>query len=348
MSTLCSFHASSSLFEPPLGGGMEINMKNRIRIVLLLSFLVIAAVFITNKFVYNEGSKSLQIIYIPKVNDGSDFWSSVIAGAEMAAKENEAKLEVIAPKDETDILRQNELILQAIDKKPDAIVVSPGSYEENIDVLKKVKAAGIKLIYIDSGTRENIQDSIVATDNYEAGRKMGEYVKKSLDASSVIAIVAHVKNSSTAIEREQGFRDAIGNHEAQIAEVAYSNSDAVKAYDETKRLIKKYNIDVLACLNEYSAVGAARAVKELGLNDKITIIGFDNSTEEIQLLEEGVFSAIVVQRAYSMGYLGIETAVSCIKGKSTKTNIDSGSLLITKDTMYDTENQEVLFPFYGD
>ncbi len=322
--------------------------RKRIIIILLSLFLLVAMVPFLVKIIYGEGQHSLYIIYIPKVNQGTDFWSAVIAGAEMAAKENEVILEVNAPRDETDIERQNQLVLEAIDKNPDAIVVSPNSYVDNEEVLIKVKENGINLIYIDSDTSRDLKDAIVATDNYQAGRKMGEYVKKSLDNESVIAIVAHVRNSSTAIEREQGFRDAIGEYEKQIVEVAYSNSDYDTAFNETIKLINKYDVNVLACLNEYSAVGAARAVKEMGLRDKVTMIGFDNSMEEIGLLEEGVFSAIVVQRAYSMGYLGIETAVNCVKGKKVEKNTDSGSLLITRETMYDPENQEVLFPFYGD
>lgn len=321
--------------------------RKKLFIILLSACLVIIAVLCTAVIMNNNRKDSLSIIYIPKLINGSDFWSSVIAGAEMAAKENEVTLEVIAPRVETDIKKQNELILEAIEKKPDAIVVSPSSNDENLEALAKVKEAGIKLIFIDSATSENIQDAIVATDNYEAGWKMGEYVKGNLTKDSVIAIVAHVKNSSTAIERERGFRDAIIEYESQIVEVAYSNSDYDIAYTETKKLLDKYDIDILACLNEYSAVGAARAVKELDMKDHITMIGFDNSTEEIQLLEEGIFSAIIVQRAYSMGYLGIETAVTCIRENLIETNIDSGSLLITKETMYDVENQEVLFPFYG-
>lgn len=324
-------------------------MRRKRIFIILLSILVVAAAIAYAINEYNSNRKdSLSIIYIPKEIDGSDFWSSVIAGAQMAAKENEVSLEVFAPKDEMDIERQNELILEAIDKKPDAIVVSPSSNEENLEVLKKVKEAGIKLVYIDSATSEDIQDCIVATDNYEAGRKMGEFIKNRLTEDSVIAIVSHVKNSSTAIEREQGFRDEIGKFEDQIVDVAYCNSDYDLAFSKTKKLLDRYDIDVLACLNEYSAVGAARAVKEMDLDGKITMIGFDNSTEEIQLLEEGIFSAIVVQRAYSMGYLGIETAVKCIRENEVEADIDSGSLLITKDTMYDVENQEVLFPFYGD
>lgn len=316
-------------------------------IILGASILMVLIAIIAIRTIYHGRNSTLSIIYIPKVIDGSDFWSSVIAGAEMAAKENEAVLQVIAPDDEMDIERQNELILEAIEKQPDAIVVSPNSYDANLEALRKVKEAGIKLIFIDSAVTEDIQDAIVATDNYEAGRKMGEYIKGDLDETSVVAIVSHVKNSSTAIERERGFRDALGDYQSQIVEVVYSDSDYDKANVKAKELLEKYKIDYLACLNEYSAVGAAWAVKELGLTDQVTMIGFDNSNEEIKLLEEGVFSAIVVQRAYSMGYLGIETAVKCIRGKEKNINIDSGSLLITKDTMYDTENQEVLFPFYG-
>lgn len=321
--------------------------KKKLFMILLSSLLIVAVIVGAIKVFYNNNQDPLHIIYIPKEINGSDFWVSVITGAQMAAKENEVTLEVVAPQEETDIKHQNELILQAIDEKPDAIVVSPNSYSENLVALKKVKEAGIKLVYIDSATSENIQDAIVATDNYEAGCKMGEFVKDKLNKDSVIAIIAHVKNSSTAMEREKGFRDVIGDYAKQIVEVAYSNSDYDKAYEETKELLKKHEVDVLACLNEYSAVGAAHAVQEMDLDGKITMIGFDNSTEEIKLLEEGVFSAIVVQRAYSMGYLGIETAVKCIREDSSNKNIDSGSLLITKETMYDVENQEVLFPFYG-
>ncbi len=324
-------------------------MKKKTMIIILIAVLVMAAATVgILKFLSINQKHSLYMIYIPKTVDASDLWCSVVAGADMAAKENEVKLEINAPSEETDIERQNELILDAIEKKPDAIVVSPNSSDANLVALDQVKDAGIKLIYIDSTTSESVQDAIVATDNYEAGKKMGEFIKDKITDSSSIAIVAHVKNSSTAIERELGFRDSIGKRESQIVQVVYSNSNYDLAYSETKKLLENKHIDLLICLNEFSAVGAARAVKEMNLGGKITMVGFDNSTEEIKLLEEGVFSAIVVQRAYSMGYFGIETAVRCIKENMSGINIDSGSLLITKDTMYDVENQEVLFPFYGD
>ena len=102
-------------------------------------------------------------------------------------------------------------------------------------------------------------------------------------------------------------------------------------------------MNMIVGLNEYSAVGAARAVKELGLEKEIRMAGIDSS-EEIQLLEEGIFEALVVQKPFNMGYLSVETAVRLVRGEKTEKIQNSGSALITKETMYTEENQKLLFP----
>ena len=129
-------------------------------------------------------------------------------------------------------------------------------------------------------------------------------------------------------------------------ETVFCDSDYDKAYRLTKELIEQHpEINMLAGLNEYSAVGAARAVRDLGLSDTIRMIGFDSSQEEVQLLEAGVFDAIVIQKPINMVYLGVERTVEILHGELEPTIVDSGSKLITKDNMYVEENQKLLFPF---
>lgn len=55
-------------------------------------------------------------------------------------------------------------------------------------------------------------------------------------------------------------------------------------------------------LNEYSAVGAARAVKALGKTDQIRMGSIDSSMEQIQYLEAGIYEALVIQKPFNMGY----------------------------------------------
>ena len=77
------------------------------------------------------------------------------------------------------------------------------------------------------------------------------------------------------------------------------------------------------------------------------MVGFDSSIEEIQLLEKGVFQAIIIQKPVNMGYLGVEQAINVLTGKKVEKSLDSGSKLITKENLYEEENQRLLYPFSG-
>lgn len=151
-----------------------------------------------------EEERKLSLIYIPKVVDGTnDFWTSLIQGAEMAAKEYNADIRVWAPEEENDVDGQNKLIERATEEKPDAILISPSSFTESDQLLKKAKEQGIHIAFIDSYTQEEVQDLTVATDNLEAGQILGRFAKDLVGTDDQIAIVSHVKGVSTAVEREK-------------------------------------------------------------------------------------------------------------------------------------------------
>ena len=73
-------------------------------------------------------------------------------------------------------------------------------------------------------------------------------------------------------------------------------------------------------------------------------MAFDSDLELIHGLEEGVITATLVQKPYSMGYLSVKNAYSLITGKDVRRDIDTGSVLITRENMYDIRNQKLLFP----
>ncbi|HIT65771.1 MAG TPA: substrate-binding domain-containing protein [Candidatus Merdisoma merdipullorum] len=289
--------------------------------------------------------KPFQIVLIQKALDDTDFWTSVYQGGEMAAAEYGAELTVMGPEKEQEIELQNKMILEAIEQKPDAIVLAPCSSKDTLSYAHQIEEAGITLVLLDSTMEEPAGEAVVATDNYELGYKMGSYMKQFVKEDTVIGIVGHVQGSSTALGREEGFRAGLGEDEERVAEIVFCDSDTDKAYELTCGLLEKYpDMDMIVGLNEYSAVGAARAVKEQGLADSIHMAGIDSSVEQIQLLEEGVYEALAIQKPFNMGYLGVETAEKLLQGESVEEYIDSGSELITKENMYTEENQKLLFP----
>ena len=313
--------------------------------ILTALFLVIFSLL----HMQDQDQKVYKIILIPKtIDEKNGFWTSLIAGAELGAEEFKSDIEIVGGKSETDVEGQIKCIKESIEKMPDAMLVAPCSYSEMSEALQDVVDSGIKLILIDSVIDRDIAQGVVATDNYLAGRELGEFTRGLLSENSQIGIVAHVKGASTAIERENGMREGLGDYEKQVMDVVFCGSSYEKAYSLTVDMLNKYpEMGVVMGTNEYAAVGAARAVKDLGLAGRVKVVGFDNSIEEIQLLEEGVFQGIIIQKPFNIGYLGVEQAVNVLDGKKADKNVDSGCKMITKENMYEEENQRLLYPFTG-
>ena len=316
-------------------------------VAAVLVCLAAAAAFTLHVQGRERAERRLSMIYIPKVEDGTnDFWTSLLLGTRMAATEYNADLTVLAPKEENDVEGQIRYLEQAIQAHPDAILISPSSFTEMDELLKKAKKDGIRIVFIDSYTEEDIQDITVATDNLEAGEQLGKYAAGLLEPEDKIAIVAHVKGVSTAVEREQGFREGLGALADNIVDVVYCDSRYDKSYQLTMELLEKYpDLKMVAGMNEYSSVGAARAVKAAGAAEQVKVVGVDSSQEAVQLMENGVFRGIVVQKAFKMGYLGVRETARLLRGEDYESTINSGSELVTPENMYSSEVEKLLFPF---
>lgn len=324
-------------------------MKGHKKVFIMAVILIAASVVIFIGLLKPEATQTRKcsLIYIPKIRDDTnDFWTSVISGCRMAAEEYESELEIMAPDKEENVEEQNRLLRAAIEKKPDAILFAPSSMNASDELLKEAKDKGIRITYIDSYTKEDLQDLTVATDNVNAGRMMGEYARTLLDKDSKIAIVSHVKGVSTAVEREQGFREGLGDYAENIVETVYCNSLYEKSYELAQKLMEKYpDLEMIAGMNEYSAVGVGRAVSDAGVKDRIDVVGVDCSQEAINLMEMGVYKGIIVQKAFRMGYIGVEETIHMLNGDAVEKNIDSGCELVTPENMYDSDIERLIFPF---
>lgn len=305
-------------------------------------------IIILSLLTMNNPKIEYDIVLIPKTIGATEFWVTFKEGGIMAASEHGVNLEIIGTDDETDEEGQIAIIEEILAREdlPDAMVISPLSYSSMTSLLQKVESSGIYLVLADSIIDEDVADAVVATDNVVAGMELGNYAASLIEQEDQIVIVGHVENASTAIEREAGVRVGLEELENNIQEVVFCNSSYEKAEELTIEMIEKYpELKIVIGLNENAAVGAAWALKEMGKEGEILLVGFDSSLEEVKLMEEGVFQGIVIQNPFNMGYLGVEQAVKLIKQEAVETNTDSGSKLITLDNLYDEENQKLLFPF---
>ena len=320
--------------------------------LLLLSLMAALVLFMILSFFYGQNTTKKLIINDPiqvilKSSKGQpmDFWNVVNSGIDVAAREFGVQVEVSGPRFEREINRQINIMNRVIDINPPLIILVASDYVRLADSIKRANDQNIPIITLDSGVESDLPVSFIATNNIDAGNKAGQEMKRliSLNERKDIAIVSHIKETATAIDREAGVREALADE--NIIGTWFIDVDQEKAYRITLDLLENEKLGGIVALNEVAALGVASAIDEKNAQDKVLVVGFDNAIKELAYLEKGIIKATVVQRPYNMGYLSVKTAVEYLRGDKVESYIDTGSILITRENMYQREYQELLFPF---
>ena len=323
------------------------------RNILLISILFVVLIFsaINTLNLINERNYKKPVVYLvlKTINPNIEFWESVKKGAELASVEFEVDVIVEGAIDETNVEVQDEILEEIIKKKPKAIVLAVTDYKKIQPVAEKILEEGITLVTIDSDVKTDYKHSFVATNNTLAAKKAGKEMARILGEKGQVAVMTHFYASTTAKEREQGFRQELESYKdiKVIDKTWYCNSDVNLAYQKTLSILKEHpEVNGIFGSNEVAILGIAKAISDKGLSNKIKLIGFDSNPEVVQLIEEDVIDAVMVQRPFNMGYIGIKKAVEETKDRrKQKEFIDTGCVLITKENVYEPENQKLIFPF---
>ena len=66
------------------------------------------------------------------------------------------------------------------------------------------------------------------------------------------------------------------------------------------------------------------AVKELGMEGKITVIGYDAGKQQMDAIRSGVEAGAITQNPVGIGYKCVESAVKAINGETLDKVTDTG------------------------
>ncbi|WP_337102035.1 substrate-binding domain-containing protein [Paenibacillus sp. YIM B09110] len=285
-------------------------------------------------------------VMLKSTNVRSDFWQTVREGAVAGVKGSGARLEVMGSLQDTDAAAQVRLLEDVLMRKPEALVVAPIEDAGVRSVLARIREAGIKLVVMDMPMGSDF-DGVTLSSNYaEAGRQAGEVAAAETAGAPRVAVLSDYESSSVSAERVKGIRETIDANENSFVGTFYSDNNEDRAYVLTSNLLSSEpDMNAIIALSEPAALGAAKAVEVAGKQNTVKLIAFDSSLYEIKLLEEGSLSAMIVQRPFNMGYLGVRTALKLIDRKTVPRMTYIDSIVVTRDNMYSPENQKLLFPF---
>ncbi len=319
--------------------------RGRVAAVIGLALMAVftALLVIRESRLSRSGAEEVVAIFKEEGADNA-FWTCIRGGIESGAQDYGFNVSFLAPSDETAVDEQIELLERTVAARPAAILLAAADVRRLIDPVKAAKAAGIKVVCVDSFIDSDDADAMVGTDNFEAGQKCGAALLARLPRGARIAMMSYVQGSSTAIGRETGLRAALGDM-AEISSVCHSGSEEETAYLQARAILAASpRPDGIAALNLPTLSGAARALAESGLQESIVLVGVDSSPEIAKYLERGIIRDAIVQKPFNMGYIAMRIVDQLLSGKKTPKYVNTGSAVIDKASMFEPANQKLLFP----
>ena len=227
--------------------------------------------------------------------------------------------------------KQIEQIRQFVEEGIDLLIVAPNQATTISPVIDEVYDKGIPVIVFDRKTNSEKFTAIIGADNREMGRLMGEYIATRLNGKGRVLEIMGLKGSSPAIERHEGFAEAIADYPG-ITLVAslqgdwteQSAIDAIKAYKGDLS-----NIDFVFGQNDRMAVGASKALSHATTTKFCGIDALPGEGNGIACVRDSILDASYIYP--TRGDEVLQLAVNILEGKPHKKENPLMAALVTKD-----------------
>ena len=298
------------------------------------------------------GTDGQAVVGLITKTDTNPFFVKMKQGAQDAAVQQGVKLQSFAGKQDGDNESQVTAVENLISAGAKGFLITPNDSKAIVPSIDKAKQQGMLVIALDTPTDPaTAADATFATDNYQAGRLIGQWAKAKFAKDGKQAKIAlldlNPNQISVDVQRDQGFLEGFGidvkdktkiGDEADPRIVGHDVTDGAEDGGRTAMenlLQKDPSINLVYTINEPAAAGAYLALKAAGKDKSVTIVSVDGGCPGVDNVAKGVIGATSMQFPLKMASLGIEAIAKYAKDgtKPTATAgkdfVDTGATLIT-------------------
>lgn len=263
------------------------------------------------------------------VKDGtSDWFKRMQVGVDEFGKEKTVDVIQKEPAN-ADAASQVQLVEDMINQGVDALCIvpiDPGALES---VLKKAMEKGIVVISHEASDLKSTLYDVEAFTAEDFGNTMMQELAKAMGEKGQYAQMVAYTTSTTHMEysnaeykyQKENYPDmSLINDTVPSAE---SSEKVDTAYSKAKELLKA-NSELAGFTGAASVdiLGEAQAVEELGLIDKVSIVGVGTPNATREYVKNGTINAVCLWDPASAGYAMCDLAYKVLSGDEIKEGID--------------------------
>ncbi len=248
-----------------------------------------------------------------------------------------------------DAASQVQLVEDMINQGVDAICIvpiDPGALES---VLQKAMEKGIVVISHEASDLKNTLYDVEAFTAEDFGNTMMQELAKAMGEKGQYAQMVAYTTSTTHMEYsnvEYAYQQANYPDMSLINDTVPSAESSEKvdtAYEKAKELLKA-NPELAGFTGAASVdiLGEAQATEELGLTDKVSIVGVGTPNATREYVKNGTIDAVCLWDPASAGYAMCDLAYKILAGEEVKEGIDLGQDGYESVTIQEGANRCVL------
>lgn len=318
--------------------------KSRLFPALVIS-LIIAIIFL-NGIMIRENGANTETIQIHAIIDNSsdNRWVQFIAGMRQAAEDQNVKLTVMPTGHFADLAEEKTMIDRSVREGASGVILQLCEDTDVHETLHNLYGQ----IYVElvntgiDGTVENIT-GIVSPDHKAIGEALAAetlvFAPEAVE-NCTIGVVSGEMSLGSSNQSMQGFLEALENYGI---DVSWTLAQSDGSSNLREMLENKKAPDILVAIDNAGLEAAGEYAASL--EKPIVVIGTGTSTKAIYYLDSGVVQSVVVPEDYMMGYQSVSDLADFIKKNTFTARIRTVEhRVIHQDTLFDEENQSILFP----
>ncbi|MBM7655748.1 ABC transporter substrate-binding protein [Neobacillus cucumis] len=265
-------------------------------------------------------------------NLSNPYFVAMSKGAKEVASKYNADVTTVSA--DQDLAKQTSQIEDFITQKVDLILLCPFDSAGIAGAVSEAKAAGIPVVALDGFAQGGI-DTVVMSDNVQAGKLAGEYLVKKLNGKGNIVIIDGPPVSAVT-DRIKGFNEVIKKY-PDIKVVAKQNGEGNREKGLSVMegiLTANKKIDAVFTINDEEAVGVQIAQEQANRQNEFFEVSVDGAPSAIDAMKKGgSIAGTSAQFPNQMVLEGVASALKIINGKKVDSKVLISTKFITKDNV---------------
>jgi simple sugar transport system substrate-binding protein len=265
----------------------------------------------------------------------NEFAPFINAGVEKAAADFGVDVRMVGPvsPDADAQIAELETLVEA---GIDGFAISSVSSDALAPIIDRLIAAGIPVVTYNTDNPESDRLAFAGQDLEQSGYEAAKVLAELMNGEGDVIITTLDAAAQWSIDRETGARRGFAEYPGiNVLQTVNTGTEPQEIYSAIENaMLARPTVSGILSLECCSVSPAGEYVKRNGLTGQVTIVGFDELPQTLQLIEEGVIAASLSQAPERQSYEAVRMLLDVLSGKPVS-DVDTGIAVIDQSNVAD-------------